>query len=110
MKIMSRRDLCGPLAVFAGKVTASTAQATPHPPKKSGSAMLVASEVFCPEQLPVTASANGRKSWDILHGVLTTGRVDFTALVAAAFRYRSQSGAHDSAFGAHFCAAGNTAF
>lgn len=70
MKAVRHRDLCLPLSTLVSR--GGTAQATPEL-EKSKRAVLTESEVLSPDQLPVTVSANGRKSWDVLQGVLATG-------------------------------------
>lgn len=59
MKAVSRRDLWVSLLSLA--------------PAASAEAALSTSEVFSLDRMPVTARANGAKSWNILHGVLATG-------------------------------------
>ena len=73
MKAISRRDLyvaLSPLTAARG----TTAQTGPQPqPAKSEKTTLSDSEIFSVDRLPATTNANGRKSWNILHGVLATG-------------------------------------
>ena len=73
MKAISRRELHVALSALVGSAP-KTPQTGPQPePEKSRKTTLSDSQVLCPDQLPVTTNANGRKSWDILHGVLATG-------------------------------------
>jgi len=73
MKAISRRDLyvaLSPLTAARG----TSAQTVPPPePAKTGKTTLSDSEIFSVDKLPATTNANGRKSWNILHGVLATG-------------------------------------
>src|SRR5215472_2309028 len=73
MKAISRRDLyvaLSPLTAARG----ITAQTGPQPKAaKAGKTTLSDSEIFSADRLPVTPNANGRKSWNILQGVLATG-------------------------------------
>jgi quercetin dioxygenase-like cupin family protein len=73
MKAISRRDLCSPLPAFVGTGSATATQERPQLFEKSAKGTLSTSEVFSPERMSATRSANGAKRWDILHGVLATG-------------------------------------
>jgi mannose-6-phosphate isomerase-like protein (cupin superfamily) len=66
MKAIGRRSLCAALSPFAATQSKPPAEAE-KPATHSHS------EVFSPDQIPVTTSANGGKRWDILHGMLATG-------------------------------------
>lgn len=74
MKLVNRRELCIALSSLPAMIGAATAQAEPLAiPKELKETVLSHSEVFSPDELPVTTMANGGKSWNILHGVLATG-------------------------------------
>ena len=71
---ISRRDLCVALPTFVGTGASTTVEAKPLlNAATSGQLRLSQSEVFSPDQMPVTTKPNGAKSWNILHGVLATG-------------------------------------
>jgi quercetin dioxygenase-like cupin family protein len=74
MKAISRRELYVALSAFVGMGRTTISQAGPRlDPEKSRKTTLSESEVVFPDRLPVTTNANGRKSWNILRGVLATG-------------------------------------
>ncbi len=74
MSLVSRRDLCIALSSLPAMIGAAAARADTLPaPAEPKRTVLSHSEVFSPDQLPVTTMANGGKSWNILHGVLATG-------------------------------------
>lgn len=73
MKAISRRDLY----VAFSPLTATPwtmGQTGPQPkPAKSGKTTLSDSEIFSADRLQATTNPNGRRSWNILDGVLATG-------------------------------------
>jgi mannose-6-phosphate isomerase-like protein (cupin superfamily) len=72
MNAISRRGLCGALSAFAATGSAIAFQ-EPRGSEEAEKATLSTSEVFSPERISATTSANGTKRWDIVHGFLATG-------------------------------------
>jgi mannose-6-phosphate isomerase-like protein (cupin superfamily) len=73
MNAIPRRDFYVALSGFLP--TAATQAKPQHEPEKSVKAALSDSQVFSPDHMPENTNADGRKRWDILHGVLATGEV-----------------------------------
>jgi quercetin dioxygenase-like cupin family protein len=73
MNAVSWRDLCAALSAFAVTGSTTAFQERTSLEFETAKATLSTSEVFSPELMSATTSANGAKRWDIVHGVLATG-------------------------------------
>jgi mannose-6-phosphate isomerase-like protein (cupin superfamily) len=71
MNAVPRRDFCIALSAFVPM--AATQAKSQHEPEKSGKVALTDSQVFSPDTMPANSNPDGRKRWDILHGMLATG-------------------------------------
>lgn len=73
MKAISRREVCSSLTPIAATGTVRRSQGPPLSKSEKSQKTLSESEVWFPNQLPVTTASNGAKRWEILRGVLATG-------------------------------------